>query len=102
MPAVEGSGTAALEPSMKPIELSFPLPKALETKIHAHLTINTKSIVLFLTTVYDGDIPTGAPLGSFVYAIPDVSRIYLHNLVGILTFVEEPPWQYSLHPLIHL
>jgi len=77
MPAIEASGAAAaLEPSVELVELSFPLPKAPETKIHVHLTINATSIVLFLTTVYEGDIPTGAPLGSFVYALPDVSRAY--------------------------
>jgi hypothetical protein len=68
---------AALEPSVRPVELSFPLPKAPETKIHVHLTINTTSVVVFLTTVYGGDIPTGASLGSFVYALPDVSRTYM-------------------------
>jgi hypothetical protein len=77
MPAIEASGAAAaLEPLVKPVELSFPLPKAPETKIHVHLTINATSIVLFLTTVYEGNIPIGAPLGSFVYALPDVSRAY--------------------------
>jgi hypothetical protein len=77
MPATESSGTAALETSAKPIELSFPLPKAPETKIHLQLTINSTSLLLFLTTVYGGDVPTGAPLGSFVYALPDVSGVYL-------------------------
>ncbi len=57
---------------MKPIQLSFPLPRAPKTKIHLYLTINTTSLVLFLTTVYGGDIPAGVPLGSFVYALPDV------------------------------
>lgn len=81
MPAIEIPGaTAALEPSVKPIELSFPLPKAPETKIHVHLTINTTSMVVFLTTVYGGDIPPGAPLGSFVYALPDVSRACIYVL----------------------
>ena len=93
MPAVEISGTAtALESSVKPIELSFPLPKAPETKIHIYLTINTTSIVLFLTTVYGGDLPTGAPLGSFVYALQDVSGIYICVLAGRLTSTEEQPW----------
>lgn len=79
MPALETLGTtAALELAVKLIELSFPLPKAPEAKIHLHLTINATSIVVFLTTVYGGDIPTGASLGSFVYALPDVGRVNLY------------------------
>ncbi|PMD24025.1 hypothetical protein NA56DRAFT_669231 [Hyaloscypha hepaticicola] len=59
------------EVSFRPIELSFPLPKAPETRIHLQLTIQTTSILLFLTTVLNGDTSTAAPLGSFVYALPD-------------------------------
>lgn len=103
MPAVEtSSAAAALEPSVKPIELSFPLPKAPETKIHVHLTINTTSIVLFLTTVYGGDIPTGAPLGSFVYALPDVSGVYVCSLAGMLTTTEEQRWSDPFDTPLHL
>jgi hypothetical protein len=103
MPVLESLGVAAaLEPSAKPIELSFPLPKAPETKIHLHLTINTTSIVLFVTTVYGGDLPTGAPLGSFVYALPDVSGIYVCGLAGRLTSTEEQPWPDPFDPPLHL
>jgi hypothetical protein len=102
MPAVENPGTAALEPSVKPIELSFPLPKAPETKIHLQLTINTTSLLLFLTTVYGGDIPTGAPLGSFVYALPDVSGLQLHDLASMLTVTEEQPWPDPFDSSLHL
>jgi len=59
-------------PSGKPIELSFPLPKAPDTRIHMQLTIQKTSILLFLTTAVNGDTSTVAPLGSFVYALPDV------------------------------
>jgi hypothetical protein len=104
MPAIETSGAAAaLERSVKPIELSFPLPKAPETKIHVHLTVNTTSIVLFLTTVYGGDIPTGALLGSFVYALPDVSGVYNCSLAGRLTTTTaEQPWSDSFDTPLHL
>lgn len=61
-----------MEPSAKPIELSFPMPKAPDTRIHLQLTIQTTSLLLFLTTAMNGDISTKAPLGSFVYALPDV------------------------------
>jgi hypothetical protein len=64
-----------LEPTIRPIELSFPLPKAPETRIYLHLTIQTTSILLFLTTAINGDTSTAAPLGSFVYALPDVGLL---------------------------
>lgn len=64
---------AANSPSVHPISLSFPLPKAPETRLHIQLTIHKTSILLFLTTCLSGDISTTAPLGSFVYALPDVS-----------------------------
>jgi hypothetical protein len=104
MPAIETSGAAAaLERSVKPIELSFPLPKAPETKIHVHLTVNTTSIVLFLTTVYGGDIPAGSPLGSFVYALPDVSGVYNCSLAGRLTTTTaEQPWSDPFDTALHL
>ncbi|XMA08610.1 hypothetical protein WAI453_001401 [Rhynchosporium graminicola] len=54
----------------KPVQLSFPLPKAPDTRIHIKLSIQTTSILLFLTTAMNGDTST-VPLGSFVYALPD-------------------------------
>jgi hypothetical protein len=103
MPASQDSGaTAVWDASAKAIELSFPLPKAPETKIHAHLTIHITSVVLFLTTVYGGDNPTGAPLGSFVYALPDVSGTQYLHLAGRLTTAEEQSWSDSLHTPIYI
>ena len=87
MPAIQESSGANLEPSVQVIELSFPLPKAPETKIHLRLTIGTISLLLFLTTVYGVDAPTAAPLGSFVYALPDVS-LYFHLLSVISVFMD--------------
>jgi len=63
------------DPTVHPIELSFPLPKSPDTKIHLQLTIQTTSLFLFLTTALNGDTLTAAPLGSFVYALPDVSYL---------------------------
>jgi len=63
------------EITAQPIELSIPLPKAPDTKIHMRLTSQKTSILLFLTTALNGDTSTAAPLGSFVYALPDV-RFY--------------------------
>ncbi|PSS18664.1 hypothetical protein M430DRAFT_102397 [Amorphotheca resinae ATCC 22711] len=64
-------GVTVTDPSTRPIELSFPLPKAPETRIHLYLTIQATSLLLFLTTALNGDTSTAAPLGSFVYALPD-------------------------------
>ena len=72
-------GVAMTEPLARPIELSFALPKAPETKIYLHLTIRETSLLLFLTTAMNGDTSTAAPLGSFVYALPDV-RVAYHSL----------------------
>lgn len=58
----------------KPIQLSFPLPRAQGTRIHVHLTVREKSLVLFLTTT-SGESSGAASLGSFVYALPNVRLI---------------------------
>jgi hypothetical protein len=61
-------------PSSKPLELSFPHPKASHIILHAHLTFLATSTTLFLTTTAVGEsASTLAPMGSFVYAMPDVS-----------------------------
>jgi len=69
------NGVGAVGSSTHPIELSFPLPKAPETRIHLHLTISTASLLLFLTTNLNGNTSTTAPLGSFVYALPDRTNV---------------------------
>lgn len=56
----------------KTTQLSFPLPLAPQTRVHIHLTIYTTSLLLFLTTSSPESNPT-APLGSFVYAMPNRS-----------------------------
>ena len=58
-----------------PIELAFGLPKAPQTKIHIRLTISPTSILLLLTTVSQGETSAKPALGSFVYALPDVSTL---------------------------
>ncbi|KAJ1329622.1 Proteasome assembly chaperone 4 [Microdochium nivale] len=52
-------------------QLSFPLPRSLDTKIHLRLSIKAKVILLYLTTVAAEDVGKPVPLGSFVYALPD-------------------------------
>jgi hypothetical protein len=57
-----------------PTELSFPLPKALHTTAHIHLTVLDNCTMVFLATSTPGDSAGSVkPMGSFVYAMPDVS-----------------------------
>ncbi|KAI0135280.1 hypothetical protein F4814DRAFT_400437 [Daldinia grandis] len=53
------------------IQLAFPLPRSLDTRVHLRLDIKSKVIMLFLTTVAADEEDQAAPMGSFVYALPD-------------------------------
>ncbi|OTB05216.1 hypothetical protein M426DRAFT_10815 [Hypoxylon sp. CI-4A] len=55
----------------EPVQVSFPLPRSLDTKIHLRLTVKSKVIMLFLTTMAADEEQKAAPMGSFVYALPD-------------------------------
>ncbi|KAK8157611.1 hypothetical protein IWX90DRAFT_20627 [Phyllosticta citrichinensis] len=55
----------------KPIQLSFPLPHASNTRINIHLTIQSTALLLFVTTTSpEHDAGATTPMGSFVYAMP--------------------------------
>ncbi|KAF9883177.1 hypothetical protein FE257_003897 [Aspergillus nanangensis] len=59
-------------PHIKPQEISFPLPKALHTTAHVHLTLLEKCVTVFLATSTPGDSAGSVkPMGSFIYAMPD-------------------------------
>lgn len=61
-------------PSVKSVEISFPLPRTPHTNVHVHLTTMATSTMVFLSTTSAGDAgSTVKPMGSFVYAMPDVS-----------------------------
>ncbi|RGP64413.1 20s proteasome chaperone domain-containing [Fusarium sporotrichioides] len=60
------------------IELSVPLPRSLDTRIYLRLSTKAKSIVLFLTTATQDELSTPVPLGSFVYALPNLP-VYVTN-----------------------
>lgn len=67
--------TELVSPTRKPQELSFPLPKALHTTGHIHLTFLAHCVMVHLATSTPGDSAGSVkPMGSFVYAMPDVSR----------------------------
>ncbi|KAI4930444.1 hypothetical protein J4E85_005071 [Alternaria conjuncta] len=59
--------------SRAPIEVSFPLPKAPHTNIHLQLTSNGPNLLLLLTTATP-ESASSAPLGSFVYAMPNRAK----------------------------
>lgn len=74
-------------PTSTPQELSFPLPKNPHTILQAHLTFFETSMMLFLTTSTIGESSSAlAPMGSFVYAMPNVCRPHRGTL---------PVWQSS-------
>lgn len=56
-----------------PIQLSLPLPRSMDTRIYIQLELKSKAVVLFLTTASAEEATSPTPLGSFVYALPDVS-----------------------------
>ncbi|KAJ5359190.1 uncharacterized protein N7496_011603 [Penicillium cataractarum] len=63
--------TELVSPTLKPQELSFPLPKALHTTGHVHLTFLGHCIMVHLATSTPGDSAGSVkPMGSFVYAMP--------------------------------
>ncbi|KAF7712627.1 Uncharacterized protein PECH_002877 [Penicillium ucsense] len=61
-----------LDPTTKPKELSFPLPRAFHTTGHVHLTVMKACTMVHLATSTPGE-SSGSfkPMGSFVYAMPD-------------------------------
>jgi hypothetical protein len=62
-----------MEPSFRPIELSLPVPKHPHLNLHAHLSFMGNFAMVHLTTTElgEGDF-TLPPMGSFVYAMPNV------------------------------
>lgn len=57
----------------KPVELAFEVPHSPGLRINLHLTVKATSILLFLTSTDTDASQSVASMGSFVYAMPDVS-----------------------------
>lgn len=55
-------------------ELSIQLPKSLDTRIYIRLSSLEKVTLVSLTTASQDEPAATAPMGSFVYAMPNVSR----------------------------
>ncbi|CBF88634.1 hypothetical protein AN0864.2 [Aspergillus nidulans FGSC A4] len=78
-------------PARASTELSFPLPKALHTTAHIHLTLLDTCVMVFLATSTAGD-STGStkPMGSFIYAMPDrTSRSVISTILYTTASTEE-------------
>lgn len=57
----------------KLVELAFDLPHSPGLRVNLHLTVKISSIILFLTSTSSDSSQSAASMGSFVYAMPDVS-----------------------------
>lgn len=78
----------ALAPQSQLAELSFPLPNALHTTAHVHLTVLDTCAMVFLATSTPGDSSgTVKPMGSFIYAMPDVSIPAIHSALAYHSLV---------------
>ncbi|RAQ65923.1 hypothetical protein COH20_011284 [Aspergillus flavus] len=88
-------------PHAKPQELSFPLPKALHTTAHIHLTFLDTCTTVFLATSTPGDSAGSVkPMGSFVYAMPDLG--WRRESISIFTGAHAEHWNtMSLPMFIH-
>lgn len=56
----------------KTASFSLPLPHSLDNRIYVRLSLKSKALVVFLTTATSEEAGQATPLGSFVYALPDV------------------------------
>jgi Proteasome assembly chaperone 4 len=61
----------------KSLQLALPLPKIPRMTIHLHLTFFATTTMVFLTTTASGDHEASTPMGSFVYAMPNVPHLPL-------------------------
>lgn len=68
----------------EPVQLSFPMPNAPATNIYLHLTVNATSVVLFLSSLAADSGAAAVAMGSFVYAMPNVSSCYYVFVNGVI------------------
>ncbi|KAK7526330.1 uncharacterized protein IWZ02DRAFT_417072 [Phyllosticta citriasiana] len=77
--------------AIKPIQLSFPLPRASNTRINMHLTIQSTALLLFVTTTSpEHDAGATAPMGSFVYAMPSTTTSSSQQPISTPLYVQAP------------
>ncbi|CRK41626.1 hypothetical protein BN1723_015951 [Verticillium longisporum] len=77
----------------EPLQVSFPLPRSIDTRVFIHLTIKAKAITLFLTTANQDEPSSPAAMGSFVYALPD--RLNPAQPISTTLYVHEPTLEFT-------
>lgn len=65
-----------------PVELAFDVPGSADLRINLHVSILATTVLLFLSSSSAESGPTAVPMGSFVYAMPDVSLT--HGVGGLV------------------
>jgi len=100
MMAAPGTGKARNGPAWT-VQFSIPLPRSLDTRIYVRLTVQAKATVVFLTTAAADELGTPTPLGSFVYALPDVraqspSIVVLTHQLALQKFNPQQPLSTAL------
>ena len=78
---VQLSRAASMEGSSRSIQLALPSHTNSLVIVHVHLTFFKTNTMLFLTTTGAGDSEGLTPMGSFVYAMPNVV------LLGLILFL---------------
>jgi Proteasome assembly chaperone 4 len=63
-----------MEIPCKPLQLAMPLPKNPDITIHIHLTFFATSTMVYLTSTATQESASSTPMGSFVYAMPNVAH----------------------------
>lgn len=53
-------------------EVSIPLPRSLDTRIYIRVATLDKAVMVSLTTASQEEMGATTPMGSMVYALPDV------------------------------
>jgi hypothetical protein len=57
----------------KVVTLAIDFPRNPGLRLNLHLTVLAKSLVLFVTSTSPESATSATPMGSFVFAMPDVS-----------------------------
>jgi hypothetical protein len=76
-PEETASGVQLHAPSTNSKYIAFPLPRIPHTTLHIRITLLETSTMIFLTTTDYTTSSTTSPLGSFIYAMPNVSLLPL-------------------------
>lgn len=61
-----------MEMHRESLQLALALPRNQQMTMHVHLTFSRTNAMILLTTATTGEAAGLAPMGSFVYAMPNV------------------------------